>query len=98
MATVAGANVDMPRGPWARGNAGANSTPLCERVALESKALAANISAGINRDFSLEINSRGFLSRDCTRCIGNEERWEYMIKISFPRLRHSAVDVCTWKT
>jgi len=56
------ANDDMPQGPWLGENAGANSTPLCERVALESKALAANISTGINRDFSLGINSRGFLS------------------------------------
>lgn len=48
----------MPRSRLG-GNAGANSTPLCERVALESKALAANISAGINRDFSLGINSCG---------------------------------------
>lgn len=53
-----------------RGNAGANSTPLCERVALESKALVANISTSINRDFSLGINSHGFLSSDYMRCMG----------------------------
>lgn len=85
----------METGPWrrgwrwyapgavARGNAGANSTPLCERVALESKALAANISAGINRDFSLGINSHGFLSWDYTRCMGIRKERGTWLKYQF---------------